>query len=160
MQAHYNPLLAVRESIIWMNTGVRFKATRNEATSNTETWVEKLKWILGKQNRVVQKGLIWLSTEARGRLLLNMCSKFHNTISSSHFHSVTWRIMPKVCSQKSISETTVAGQRLAETRFHGKDYAYINQCVTRRLSHLSWKQRIPVDDQSSVLLSDTRSAWS
>jgi hypothetical protein len=52
---------------------------------------------------------------------------------------------PEVCSLKSTPETSVARQRLVETRFRGNEYACINQHVARRLSHVSWQQRIIED---------------
>jgi uncharacterized protein len=39
-----------------------------------------------------------------------------------------------VCSQESTAETSVARQRLAETRFRCNEYAVINQRSARRLS--------------------------
>jgi hypothetical protein len=57
---------------------------------------------------------------------------------------IMWRDAwtPEACSQKSTEKTSVARQRLAETRFRGNQYACINQHVALRLSYVSWQQRI------------------
>jgi hypothetical protein len=47
-----------------------------------------------------------------------------------------------VCSQKTTAETSVAKQRLVETHFCGNEYAWINQHVVQRFTHVSWQQRI------------------
>jgi hypothetical protein len=48
--------------------------------------------------------------------------------------------MPEMCSQRSTAEMSVARQWLAETRFHGNEYACINHIVARQ-------QRITEDSQ-------------
>jgi hypothetical protein len=60
---------------------------------------------------------------------------------------------PEVCSQRSTAETSVARQRLAETRFRGNEYACIIQHVSRGLSQVSMATENN-KEQWTVLLGD------
>jgi hypothetical protein len=57
----------------------------------------------------------------------------------------------KCAVRKAQQRRLFARKRLAETRFRGNEYACINQRVTRRLTHVSWQQRLT--EETTVLYS-------
>jgi hypothetical protein len=58
-----------------------------------------------------------------------------------------------VLSQRSTAETSVARQRLGETRFRGNEYVGMNRGVARRLSHVFMATENE-REQSTVLLGE------